>query len=164
MHWTDRLHAAVLALADLVNRSDLDARLLADSGVKLDRALFPLLSRISMAGEISTVALANLIGRDHSTVSRQTKKLEELGLVLRVPSTSDARMRHLVPSDSGMALIRKVRDARRKLFERHFLEWPEQDRETLVALLERMLGDPSHTALSLRLPPQSQQSQDAAGS
>lgn len=140
MHWTDRLHAAVLALADLVNRSDLDARLLADSGIKLDRALFPLLSRISMAGEISTVALANLIGRDHSTVSRQASKLEELGLVERVPSTSDARMRHLVPSAAGKALIRKVRDVRRKVLENHFQEWPEQDRDELVALLERMVG------------------------
>jgi DNA-binding MarR family transcriptional regulator len=140
MHWTDRLHAAVLALADLVNRSDLDARLLADSGIKLDRALFPLLSRISMAGEISTVALANLIGRDHSTVSRQASKLEELGLVERVPSSSDARMRHLVPSDAGKALIRKVRDVRRKMLERHFQAWPEHDRDTLVTLLERMVG------------------------
>lgn len=140
MHWTDRLHAAVLALADLVNRSDLDARLLADSGIKLDRALFPLLSRISAAGEISTVALANLIGRDHSTVSRQASKLEELGLIKRVPSSSDARMRHLVPSDAGKALIRKVGNVRRKMLERHFQAWPENDRATLVALLERMVG------------------------
>jgi DNA-binding MarR family transcriptional regulator len=140
MHWTDRLHAAVLAIADLVNRSDLDARLLADSGIKLDRALFPLLSRISMAGEISTVALANLIGRDHSTVSRQARKLEGLGLVERMPSSSDARMRHLVPSDAGKALIRRVRDARRKMLETHFQTWPEHDRDALVVLLERMVG------------------------
>lgn len=140
MHWTDRLHAAVLAIADLVNRSDLDARLLANSGTKLDRALSPLLSRISMAGEIGTVALANLIGRDHSTVSRQVSKLEELGLVKRVPSSGDARMRLLVPSAAGKAQIRKVRDVRRKFFERHFQAWPEHDRDALVVLLERMVG------------------------
>lgn len=140
MHWTDKLHSAVLTIADLVNRSDIDAQLLADSGIKLDRALFPLLSRISMAGEISTVALANLIGRDHSTVSRQASKLEDLGLVERVQSASDARMRLLVPSAAGKALFRKVREARRRMFERHFLAWSEQDRDALIVLLERMVG------------------------
>jgi DNA-binding MarR family transcriptional regulator len=140
MHWTDKLHAAVLALADLVNRSDIDAQLLADSGIKLDRALFPLLSRINMAGGISTVALANLVGRDHSTVSRQASKLEGLGLVERVPSASDARVRLLVPSVAGKALFRKVREARRRMLERHFLAWPEQDRDALIVLLERMVG------------------------
>ncbi len=139
MHWTDELHAAALAIADFVNRSDVDARLLADSGVKLDRALFPLLSRISMAGEIGTMALANLIGRDHSTVSRQTAKLEELGLVVRVPSAEDARVRRLAPSDNGKTLIRKVRNVRRKMLERHFRGWTDQDREVLVQLLKRMV-------------------------
>lgn len=140
MHWTDRLHSAALSITDFVNRSDIDARLLADSGVKLDRALFPLLSRISIAGEISTVALANLIGRDHSTVSRQTKKLEELGLVLRVPNPNDARTRHLVPSKTGKALIGKVREVRRRMLEKHLSDWSDQDRETLISLLEKMVG------------------------
>ena len=141
MHWTDRLHSAALSIADFVNRSDIDARLLADSGVKLDRALFPLLSRISMAGEISTVELANLIGRDHSTVSRQAKKLEDLGLVVRVPNPTDARIRHLVPSKAGKALIGKVREVRRRMLEKRLRDWPAQDRETLITLLEKLVGN-----------------------
>lgn len=141
MHWTDEIHEAALSIADLVNRSDVDARLLAASGIKLDRALFPLLSRIGMAGAIGTVSLANLIGRDHSTVSRQTARLEALGLVVRVPSTEDARVRQLAPSEKGKALLQKVRLARRKMLERHFRGWTDQDRKVLVQLLNRMVSE-----------------------
>jgi DNA-binding MarR family transcriptional regulator len=139
MHWTDELHAAVLSLADFINRSDVDARLLVESGVTLDRALFPLLSRIGAAGEIGTVALSNLVGRDHSTVSRQVAKLEKIGLVCRVPCTKDARIKHLTPTGKGNALLDKVRVVRRRIMENHFCGWRNHERDALIRLLQKLV-------------------------
>jgi len=82
-HWSDELHAAFLKLNGYMNRPDLDSAFLAHADVRLDRALYPLLLRIGYAQPISVVDLAGLVGRNHSTVSRQVAKLESLGLVER---------------------------------------------------------------------------------
>ena len=73
--WSDEIHAVLLQLNGYMNRPDLDQAFLARAGVQLDRALFPLLTRIGRAHPISVVELASLVGRDHSTVSRQVAKL-----------------------------------------------------------------------------------------
>ena len=138
MHWTDELHAAAISIANFVNRSDIDGRLLATSGVKLDRALFPVLSRIGLSAGISTVALANLIGRDHSTISRQVTKLEELGLVEKASSPADARVRLLFVSSDGKSLLHKIRQGRRRFLEKQFASWSEGELLLLTRYLYRL--------------------------
>jgi hypothetical protein len=56
--WADELHVTMLQIVGAVNRPDIDADFIARAGVKLDRALFPLLSRIGIEGPIGTVELA----------------------------------------------------------------------------------------------------------
>lgn len=137
-HWTDELHAILLEVTGVMNRPDIDARFLARTGVKLDRALFPLLTRIGAAGPIGAVDLAALVGRDHSTVSRQLAKLEELGLVERSPSASDGRVRLLEPSAAGKRMLADFARTRRKLLEEHFKDWSAQERAQLIQLLKKM--------------------------
>lgn len=137
-HWTDELHAILLEVTGVMNRPDVDARFLARTGVKLDRALFPLLTRIGAAGPIGAVDLAALVGRDHSTVSRQLAKLEELGLVERNPSVSDGRVRLLEPSAAGKRMLADFARTRRKLLEEHFKDWSAQERTQLIQLLKKM--------------------------
>src|ERR1700758_1797763 len=96
--WSDEVHAVLLQIHGYMNRPDIDQAFLARAGVKLDRALFPLLTRIGLAHPISVVELASLVGRDHSVVSRQVAKLVGLGLVDRRPAKGDQRVRLLEPS------------------------------------------------------------------
>src|SRR3569623_1782090 len=110
--WADELHVAFMDLVGLMNRPEPDAAMLAAAGVELDRALFPLLSRIGLKAPISVVELGKVSGKDHSTVSRQVAKLEELGLVQRAPSPSDQRVRYVAPSEKGEAILHKLRVAR----------------------------------------------------
>ena len=138
MHWTDEFHRLLISVSDLTNRWDIDGRLLAASGVKLDRALFPLLSRIRLNDKITTVELANLVGRDHSTVSRQIDKLVQLELVNRVPSEKDRRIRHLVPSTRGEEVLEAVALVRTRWIEQSFSEWSDDDRDQLIGLMGRM--------------------------
>ncbi len=140
MDWTDRLHQALIAIADLVNRFDVDTRLLAASGVKLDRALFPLLSRVAMHEHVNVAELANVVGRDHSTVSRQIVRLEELGLIRRTNDPGDQRSRHIALSESGREMMDRVGHARRQWMEEHFASWKKADRDQLVDLLSQMLN------------------------
>ncbi len=144
-HWTDELHAILLQISGVMTRPDVDARFLARTGVKLDRALFPLLSRIGLTGPIGAVELAALVGRDHSTVSRQTAKLEELGLVERSPSASDGRIRLLRPSAAGKRMLAEFARTRRKMMEEHFRDWSAQERTQLLRLLRKMAVNASES-------------------
>ena len=138
--WTDRLHRSLISIADLVNRLDVDTHLLDASNIKLDRALFPLLTRIQMSSGINVAELANIIGRDHSTVSRQVVKLEQIGLIIRMNNPRDQRSLCLYLSDSGIEMLEKVNNVRRTLMEDHFSDWNAAERDYLIALLERMLN------------------------
>jgi predicted transcriptional regulator len=65
--------------------------LLREAGVSLDRALFSLLVLIQRRGPLGVGELADRVGRDYTTVSRQVAKLEHLSLVTRRASGSQRR-------------------------------------------------------------------------
>lgn len=137
-HWTDELHVILLKITGLMNRPDIDARFLERTGLKLDRALFPLLARIGVAGPIGAVDLAAMVGRDHSTVSRQLAKLEDLGLLERTPSSTDGRVRLLKPSAAGRRMLAMFAKTRRKLLEELLRDWNAHERAQLLRLLTNL--------------------------
>lgn len=139
MHWTDEIHRLLIGVSDIINRLDVDARLLTASDVKLDRALFPLLSRLAMHEPLNTVDLANLVGRDHSTVSRQVAKLEDEGLVERVAVPTDKRARFLKTTAAGQRLLAQIASVRRRWMEEHFSDWSKDDLAQLNLLMTRAL-------------------------
>jgi len=135
--WSDDIHAVLLQLNGFMNRPDLDQAFLARAGVKLDRALFPLLTRIGLYHPISVVELASLVGRNHSTVSRQSAKLETLGLVQRQAVKGDLRVRLLEPSASGWKMLDQFAGARRRFVSKRLGDWTDEERATLLGLLRR---------------------------
>jgi DNA-binding MarR family transcriptional regulator len=138
--WADEFHMIMLKITGAINRPDIDADFVARAGVKLDRALFPLLSRIGVEGPIGTVELAALTGRDHSTVSRQVAKLEALGLVQRATAEKDRRVRLLTPTAAGEAMLEEFRKTRRAIIGEHFADWTEDERQVFLSLLRRAFG------------------------
>jgi len=138
--WSDELHAVLLQLNGYMNRPDVDQAFLARAGVKLDRALFPLLTRIGLAHPINVVELANLVGRDHSVVSRQVAKLESMGLVERQAAKGDQRVRFLRPSAKGQTMLDQFAVARRTVLTERLDDWTEEERSMLLDLLERFVA------------------------
>lgn len=136
--WTDELHTLLLSISGAMNDPNVDTEFLGRAGVELERALFPLLSWIGESGPMGTVDLANMVGRDHSTVSRQVAKLVEANLVTRI-ATPDKRLRLLLPTKDGRALLAKLAKIRRTMIEEHFQDWSTEDRRLLLALLRRAL-------------------------
>jgi DNA-binding MarR family transcriptional regulator len=74
-----------------MNRPQRDKALIKEAGIPLDRALFPLLVSADRFGPIGVVKLADRVGRDYTTVSRQVAKLESHGLVERRGNSADRR-------------------------------------------------------------------------
>ena len=132
-----QIHGAVLDIVGLMNRPQRDELLIKAAGIPLDRALFPLLVGIERFGPIGVVEIADRVGRDYTTVSRQVAKLESLGLVQRQASAADRRVREAAISAKGKAMTDLVDAAREKIGRAIFETWDAHDVEDLVRLMRK---------------------------
>ena len=131
------LHGSLLDIVSLINRPQLDEVLIQEAAIPLERALFPLLVVIDKFGPIGVVDLADRVGRDYTTVSRQIAKLESLGLVERKADAKDRRIRETAISAKGKLMTRAVDAARERLGRRVFETWDPRDFDELVRLMRK---------------------------
>jgi DNA-binding MarR family transcriptional regulator len=129
---------AVVDLLGVMNRPQRDAGMIAEAGISLDRALFPLIVGIGRDGPIGVVDLAERVGRDYTTVSRQVAKLEKLGLVERRTGQRDRRVREAVVSRAGRRMTDSIDRARDRVLLSLFADWRPKDIATLAPLLRRL--------------------------
>ncbi|UAK25534.1 MarR family winged helix-turn-helix transcriptional regulator [Sphingomonas nostoxanthinifaciens] len=134
------LHRSLIDIAGVMNRPERDAELLAKAGLSLERALFPLLVSVERRGPIGVGDLADGIGRDYTTVSRQVARLEALGLVERRPSATDKRVNEAVVTPSGKTATDALDIAREDMAVAMFQDWERRDFDDLVRLM-RMLAE-----------------------
>lgn len=132
-----KLHEALIDIAGLMNRPQRDEALVREAGIPLDRALFPLLVGIERRGPIGIVELADGIGRDYSTVSRQVAKLESLGLVERRQSAADRRVNEAVVTPKGKAMTDRIDAARERIAMAAFASWDPREIDELVRLMRK---------------------------
>lgn len=132
------LHGALIDIVGIINRPRPDAMLVAEAGITLDSALFPLLVGIHRYGPIGVVDLAERSGRDYTTVSRQVAKLQKLSLIARRASPSDARVNEAVISDEGRKMVGAIDLARSRIISTMLADWTETDVQRLALLLRRL--------------------------
>ncbi|WP_271025385.1 MarR family winged helix-turn-helix transcriptional regulator [Rhizobium sp. RCAM05973] len=132
-----KLHAAVLDIVSVINRPQRDEVLIKEAGIPLERALFPLLVSIERFGPIGVVDLADRIGRDYTTVSRQVAKLESLDLVARQAGAADRRVREAVIAPKGKLMTDAVDAARDRIGSSILGAWDINDIDELVRLMRK---------------------------
>ena len=135
-----------------MNRPHRDEAMVLAAGISLDRALFPLLVLVERLGPIGVVDLAERVGRDYTTVSRQVAKLEALGLVPRQESVGDRRVREATITPSGKEMTNLVDDARERIGRGIFAKWDQQDVDDLVRLMRRFADDIQGGTSAIRQP------------
>jgi DNA-binding MarR family transcriptional regulator len=135
------LREALLDLTGVLNRPQPDAALIAKAGVNLDRALFPLLARVGMRGPLAIGELAELCGRDYSTVSRQVTKLDELGLVVRQANAKDARVTEVAITERGRAMTAQLDRAREQIMTALLADWDKKEVAELARLLRKLADE-----------------------
>jgi DNA-binding MarR family transcriptional regulator len=135
------LHDVMLDFTSMMNRPTRDAALIETARVRIDRALFPLLVYIDRKGPIGVGELADVVGRDYSTVSRQVAKLDTLGYVQRRPSESDSRINEAVITEAGKEVTNALDKTRLELAERLLRNWSRKDLKDLTRLMRRFVDD-----------------------
>ncbi|WP_207905535.1 MarR family transcriptional regulator [Caulobacter sp. BK020] len=131
------LHRSLVDIVSTMNRPENDAAMLDKAGLALERALFPLLVLVERLGPIGVVDLAGRVGRDHTTVSRQVARLEELGLVQRRAGQADRRVREAVITPQGKAATDAVDAARGRMALALFRDWSPGEFDDLVRLMRK---------------------------
>lgn len=136
-----QLQEALLDITGLLNRSQPDSMLINTAGVDLERALLPLLARIARRGPLGIVELADVSGRDYTTVSRQVTKLEQMGLVQRHVSPVDNRVREVAITEQGLTMTSALDVAREQLMATVLADWDAQEVQHLARLTRRFADD-----------------------
>jgi DNA-binding MarR family transcriptional regulator len=85
--------------------------------------------------------LADLCGRDYTTVSRQIAKLEALGLVDRQVNAKDARIKEAIITAKGRVMTKAIDAAREKLMTSLLAKWDKKDVADLARLLRQLADD-----------------------
>jgi DNA-binding MarR family transcriptional regulator len=116
-------------------------RVSAAAGVQLDRAGFVMLARIGADGGMRVSDLADRMGLDVSTVSRQAQHLEAAGLLERSPEPGDRRAAVMSLTADGRRVLDRLRSERHRLLGDLLAGWSDRDRDRLAALLERLAGE-----------------------
>jgi len=134
----DAMASALIELTGYLNSPRQDDVLLDEAGISLDRALFPLLVRLSAAPGMGVAQLADRVGRDPSTVSRQLAKLEELRLIKRPLTNEDMRVREATITKAGLRTVTAITEARRKLLHELVEDWSKEERDTFPKLVQKL--------------------------
>ncbi len=133
-----QLHEALLQIVGVLNRPQGDNVILTRAGVSLDTALFPLLVRVAMQRNLTIGALADQVGRDYSTVSRQVTRLQEMGLVQGELSDTDRRQRLLSVTTAGKNTVKKIDRARHSVMSDALDGWSRAEIAELARMTTRL--------------------------
>ncbi|STU51626.1 putative regulatory protein MarR [Klebsiella pneumoniae] len=130
-------HGALLDIISVMNQPLRDEQILQAAGIQLEQMLFPLLVAVGRHGPVGVVELADHLGRDYTTVSRQVKKLEAQGLACKQPNRHDRRISEVTLSASGQQMIDSIAVARRRLMNQVLAQWPEEEVQALFRLTRK---------------------------
>jgi DNA-binding MarR family transcriptional regulator len=132
------LEQALTRLMRQASRPAFYRRLAEASGVPLDRSAYATLMRVSELGPARLTDVAEAVGIDISTASRQIRALETLGLVSRRADATDQRAFHVTLTAEGTRTLERTRRARQDAMRDMLAAWDDDDVGVLAALLERL--------------------------
>jgi DNA-binding MarR family transcriptional regulator len=111
------------------------------AGAEIDRAGYGVLVRVAELGPVRLSELAQYLGLDVSTVSRQVQHLEQRGLVERSPDPLDRRAALLDLSEQGRETTHRMRDAWCETVADVVKTWRPADIARFGSLLDRFVAD-----------------------
>lgn len=140
------IEAALVRLVRRTTDPRGNRRLNMRAGVDFDRSSWIALLRIAENEPVRLSDVAEVIGIDASTASRQVARLVDAGVVARRPDPDDARALLHELTSSGRGVLEKMRRARAEWIEEVLAPFGAADRRRLAALLTRLADSIDVTA------------------
>ncbi|MET9762000.1 MarR family transcriptional regulator [Streptomyces sp. NPDC006372] len=135
------IERALTRIAYLAGRARQHERLMAESGLSLDRAAAAILRHIAESEPLRPGVLAVRLSVEASHVTRQLRQLERSGYVTRVPDPDDRRAQRVQLTEAGLAAVERMQDVRRRGMQMALADWPPEDLAQLAGLFQRLVDD-----------------------
>lgn len=129
---------SLVSIVSFFNRTDRDRAFVKAAGINLEATSFQLFVTIGRMQPTNVSDLANMLGKSHSSVSRQIDKLEQKKLVETRDSEKDARIRTVELSKQGQEITKIINQTRLKEVDAVLSRWTDDEKQQLVADLEHL--------------------------
>lgn len=129
---------SIVSIVSFFNRTDRDRAFVKAAGINLEATSFQLFVTIGRMQPTNVSNLANMLGKSHSSVSRQIDKLEQKKLVETRDSEKDARIRTVELSKQGQEITKIINQTRLKEVDAVLSKWTDDEKQQLVADLEHL--------------------------
>ncbi|MFD7246569.1 MarR family winged helix-turn-helix transcriptional regulator [Streptomyces massasporeus] len=138
---TVEIERALNRITHLTGRSRQHERLMAESGLSLDRAAVAILRHIAESEPLRPGVLAVRLSVEASHVTRQLQQLERAGHVVRVPDPDDRRAQRVQLTAAGLDAVERMREVRRRGMKATLAAWSHEDLGQLAGLFGRLVDD-----------------------
>lgn len=133
----NEIFEALFEIVTFFNQPQQDRHLLQQADVPLEPAALPIVVRVGRQPEISIGQLADQIGRNHSSISRQVDKLITAGW-LQEAERRDQRIRLLTLTPQGQRGLMQIKLAREAAFREKLTSYSNTDRAELARVLQQL--------------------------
>ncbi|ROS78652.1 MarR family winged helix-turn-helix transcriptional regulator [Cellulomonas sp. PhB143] len=134
----DVLARIELEVGYLLRRADRASRRRDRTPPTLERSAYLVLQSLVTDGPANVHVLADRLGLDASTMTRQVGAMVAAGHVRRTPDPGDARAVLVEPTPDGVATLARHRAERGALYAQILDGWDDGDRAALAATLHRL--------------------------
>ena len=110
----------------------------------IERSAVSILGMLARHGSIRMSRLAQLVGLDRSTISRQIGAVVDSGFVERIEDTADARATLLTLTAAGRSVQQKLDHAWRSIAMSLVADWDYDDQVDFSRLLTRFAAGMAH--------------------
>jgi DNA-binding MarR family transcriptional regulator len=141
-----RIAHAVIELLDRSNRTPVQARLIARSGLSIETALFPVIVTVGRNEPVRVAEAAEIAGINASTMSRHAAALERIGAIERRLDPTDGRGTLLALTPLGRDAFDRIFAELDVLFQELLAEWSAEELTVFSDQLERFVSRVVRTA------------------
>jgi len=134
----NELIKSLVSIVAFFNRTDRDKKFVKAAGIDLEATSFQLFVTIGRMQPTNVSDLANIMGKSHSSVSRQIDKLENSGLIVTRNAEKDARIRTIQLSKQGTELTQTIDVTRLKEIKNIMSSWSDEEKKSLLVNLQHL--------------------------
>ncbi len=135
----NKLFELLIEIVTFFNDPSQDKRILEKAGFSEQLTSLPIIVHVGREQPISIGELSKKLGRDHSSVSRQIDKLEAQQLVKTNDAKTDGRVREILLSEKGAAILAQIDQARTQLMNEALTDWDQISLEELERSLTHLV-------------------------
>lgn len=127
-------------------RARIYGELTRDLDPAIDEATYPVISGLARLGPRSAAQLAVELDLDRSVVSRHASRLEQAGLLGRLPDPTDSRATRLELTSRGTRHVKVMRQRLSAILDAYLDTWPPEEAAGFAASFRRFVQDgPFHS-------------------